>query len=178
MIMKQSILRQKSSIGGFSLLELLVYLAILSGLMVIISDTYIELSKGRGRAEARNEVNAAIRFAAERIRQDVKAASAVVSPALGIPGSTLQMTVGGTPVTYDVLLGQLRRNDNGAMATTTGANVFVDPPTFTRFENYSGTTLNNATTTAIQVMMTFHYNASSTDWTYSDSLRTTISLRY
>ena len=160
---------------GFSMLELLIYLAILSGMMVVISDTFIELLMGRGQSEARNEVNASIRFATEKIRQDIKGASAVVTPTLGTPGATLQMTVSGTPVTYSVLLGQLRRNDNGTIATTTGSNVFVDPPTFTRLENYNTTLL--ATTTAMQVAMTFHYNASSTDWAYATTLRTTISLR-
>ena len=153
----------------------IIYLAILSGLMVIISNTFVDLSKGRGRAEARNEVNAAIRFATEKIRQDAKGASAVVTPTLGTPGSTLQMTVGGTPVTYDVLLGQLRRNDNGTIATTTGTNVFVGTPTFTRLENYNTTLL--ATTTSVQVAMTFSYNSSSTDWAYSTAMRTTMTLR-
>lgn len=160
---------------GFSLFELIIYLAILAGLMVIISSTFIDLSKGRGRAEAKNEVNAAIRFATERIRQDAKAASAVVTPILGTPGSTLQMTVSGTPITYDVLSGALRRNDNGVIATTTGSNVTVSAPTFTRLENYNTTFL--ATTTSIQVAMTFSYNSLSTDWVYSAAMRTTVSLR-
>ncbi len=173
--MKQLQSKQKSLSNGFSLLELLIYIAILSGLMVIISNTFVSLSKGRGQAQAKNEVNAAIRFATERIRQDAKGASAIVAPTLGTPGSTLQMTVGGVPITYDVLLGQLRRNDNGTMATTTGTNVSVGAPTFTRLENYNTTLL--ATTTSIQVAMNFSYNASSTDWVYSAALRTTISLR-
>ncbi len=167
---------------GFSLLELIIYLAILSGLMVIISNTFIDLSKARARAEAKNEVNAAIRFATERIRQDLKNASSTVAtpitaPLLGTPSSTLivKSADGLTSITYDVLLGQLRRNDNGTMATTTGTNIFVGQPTFTRLENYNTTFL--ATTTSIQVAMTFSYNASSTDWTYSADMRTTVSLR-
>ncbi len=160
---------------GFSLLELIIYLALLSGMMLIISNIFVDLSKGRGRAEARNEVNAAIRFATERIRQDAKGASAVITPNLGTPGATLQMTVNGTPITYDVLLGQLQRNDNGVITITTGTNVFVNTPTFTRLENYNTTLL--ATTTSVQVDMTFRYNTSSTDWAYSAALRTTVSLR-
>ncbi len=165
----------KCSPRGFSLLELIIYLAILSGMMVIISNTFVALFKGRGQAEARNEVNAAIRFATERIRQDVKGAGAVVTPILGTSGATLQMTVNGTPITYDVLLGQLRRNDNGTIATTTGINVFVEQPEFTRLENYNPTLL--ATTTSVQVAMTFRYKASITDWAYSAAMRTSISLR-
>src|SRR3989344_1389425 len=160
---------------GMSLLELLLYIAILSGLMVIISDAFISLSKGRGQAEARSEVNSAIRFAIERIKQDVKNASAVSAPTLGTPSSSLSVTVSGVPVVYDVLGGALRRIENGVVATTTGSLVFVDTPTFTRLENYNS--LLDATTTSMQVAMTMRYNSLSTDWSYSDSLRTTITFR-
>lgn len=161
---------------GVSLLELLIYIALLAGIMVVVSDAFISLSKGRGRAEARNEVNAAIRFAGERIRQDLKGASAVTTPILGTPSATLSATVSGTTILYDTLTGRLRRTEGaGSPIFVTGTNVFVDVPTFTRLENYNSTLL--ATTTAVQVSMRFNYNASSTDWTYNASLRTTIDLR-
>ena len=160
---------------GISLLELLIYIAILSGLMVIVSDAFISLSKGRGQAEARSEINSAIRFAAERIKQDVKNASAISAPVLGTPANTLSMTVSGVPVVYDMLGGALRRTENSVVATTTGSFVSVDTPTFTRLENYNSVL--GATTTAIQTVMTFRYNSSSTDWIYADTLRTTATLR-
>lgn len=163
-------------VRGFSLLELLIYIAILAGLMVVISDAFISLSKGRGRAEARGEVNSAIRFAAERIKQDLKGASAVTTPILGTPSATLQATVSGVTVLYDVSGGQLRRTENaGSPVLVTGTNVTVDTPTFTRLENYNSVL--QATTTAIQASMTFRYNASSTDWTYAATLRTAVDLR-
>ena len=162
--------------SGFSLLELLIYIAILAGLMVIISDAFISLSKGRGRAEARGEVNSAIRFATERVKQDIKGASAVATPVLGTPATTLSATVSGDTVVYDVSGGRLRRTE-GALSPVdvTGSNVMVETPTFTRLENYN--TVLQATTTAIQMSMLFPYNASSTDWTYSAALRTTVDVR-
>lgn len=174
-IMNQTQNNFKSLQRGISLLELLIYIAILSGLMVIISDAFIMLSKGRGQAEARSEVNSAIRFAGELIKQDVKNASAVSTPALGTPGSTLSLTVSGATILYDMSSGVLRRSVNGTPSSVTGSAVIVDVPTFTRLENYN--TVLAATTTAIQVAMTMRYNASSTDWVYSDALRTTITFR-
>lgn len=164
---------------GFSLLEILVYVAILSGLMVVVSDSFISLSRARGQSEARNEVNAAIRFAIEKIRQDIKGAPSITTPVLGTASSTLQMNVSGMTVIYDTLNGQLRRREGNGVSTTTalvtGTNVLVNAPIFTRLENYN--TPLNATTTAVQIVMTFHYNASSTDWAYTDTLRTTVTLR-
>jgi len=158
-----------------SLLELLLYIAILSGLMVVVSDAFISLSKGRGQAEARSEVNSAIRFAAERIKQDVKNASAISTPVLGTSSSTLNLTVSGVPVVYDMLSGVLRRTENGVTASTTGSAITVATPIFTRIENYNSVL--KATTTAIQTSMTFSYNSASTDWVYSDTLRTTATMR-
>ena len=135
---------------GISLLELLIYIALLSGLMVIVSDAFIMLSRGRGQAEARSEVNSAIRFAGELIKQDT--------------------------ILYDMSGGTLRRKVNaGTPEAVTGEAVTVDVPTFTRIENYNS--IHNATTTAIQVAMTMRYNAESGDWTYEDSLRTTVTFR-
>ena len=164
---------------GISLLELLIYIALLSGLMVIVSDAFIMLSKGRGQAEARSEINSAIRFAGELIKQDVKNATAVSVPALGTPGSTLSLTVSGDTILYDMLDGVLRRKVNaGTPETVTGSYVTVDVPTFTRIENKNNIPgVINATTTAIQVAMTMRYNAEGGDWTYEDSLRTTITFR-
>lgn len=163
------------STRGMSLLELLLYIAILSGLMVIVSDAFISLSKGRGQAEARSEVNSAIRFATERIKQDIKNASAVSAPVLGTPANTLNLTVSGLPIAYDMLGGVLRRTENGVTASTTGSFVSVDTPVFTRLENYNSVL--NATTTAIQTEMTFRYNSASTDWVYADTMRITATMR-
>ncbi len=165
---------------GISLLELLIYVSILSGLMVVISDAFISLSKGRGQSEARSEVNSTIRFANDIIKQDVKNASAVLVPLLGAPSSVLSLTVEGLPVVYDTSGGVLRRTVGvaGVPEEVSGGSVAVDIPVFTRLENFNpnvGTL--GATTTTVQIVMTMRYNASSTDWVYSDTLRTTVTLR-
>ena len=161
---------------GVTLLELLIYVAILSGLMVVVSDAFISLSKGRGQSEARSEVNSAVRFASERIKQDIKNASLVSTPIFGTPSNTLSLTVAGSTILYDVSSGALRRKvDVSEPELVTGGAVTVDTPTFTRIENYNP--ILNATTTAIQVAMTFRYSSNSTDWVYENAFRTTITLR-
>ena len=170
---------QNTAQRGFSLLELLIYMAILSVLMVIISDAFISLSKGRGQSEAKNEVNSAIRFAIERIRQDLKSATStapITIPFFGTSSSTLRMiTASSSVITYGVTSGQLMRTYDTNTAPTTGSNVTVSAPIFTRIENYNS--VFNATTTSIQIDMMFSYNSSSTDWMYSDRLRTSVTLR-
>lgn len=163
-------------IGGMSLLELLIYITILSGLVTVMSSAFLSLARARGQSGSRSEVNAAMRFVGERLKQDIKNASTVTTPALGSPSNTLVATVGGVTVTYDVVAGRLRRQEGVATPVfLTGNVVRVDSSLFTRIENQN--TVLPSTTTSIQVMMAFRYNATSTDWVYSDTLRTAISLR-
>lgn len=176
-------LNQKSEYStgkeGFSLLELLIYIGVLSGLMVVIGNSFIGLSKGRGQSEARSEVNAAVRFAGEKIKQDLKNATSLTYPLLGVASSTLEMNTPGFTIRYDTLGGQLRRTEGTGLATTTtsvtGSEIFVDTPMFTRIENYN--TSLGATTTGVRISAVFHYNASSTDWMHQSTLQTTVSLR-
>lgn len=174
--MKKDVLKNKK---GFSLLELLIYIAILSILIVVVSQSFIMLTRGRGQAEARSEVNAAVRFATERIKQDLKNATAVSFPLLGAPSVTLRATTTpNTMIRYDVSSGVLQRTEGTGTATTTlsvtGDTILVSAPLFTRLENYN-TTL-QATTTAILIEMAFRYNSLSSDWSYENTLRTTVTL--
>lgn len=161
---------------GFSLLELIIYIAILSGLLVVVANSFISLSKGQGQAQARSDVNSAIRFSAERFRQDIKNSTIVMTPIIGTASTTLNLTVGGNVIVYDVLAGQLRRKEGvAAPVAVTSSSVTVTSLLFTRQENYNSVT--QATTTAIQILMTLRYNSTSPDWNYSDTLRTTVSQR-
>ena len=161
---------------GFSLFELLIYMVILSGLMIIVSSSFISLSKGRAQAQARSDVQASIRFATERLRQDIKSASAVITPSPGSASSTLSLTISGTTVTYDTATSTLRRKEGASTPVAiTGNMVAVSAPVFTVISNYN--TRLQATTTAVQILMTFTYNASSTDWGYTNTLRTSVTLR-
>lgn len=164
---------------GFSLLELLIYISILSILVVVISNTFISLSRGNGQSQARSEVNNSIRFATELLRQDLKNASAVATPSLGTPSSTISLTrsIADVPTTivYDISAGILRRKEGAASPSNiTSSNISVSAPTFTRIENTNP--VFSTTNVTIKINMTFNYNSTSPDWTYSSSLQTAVDL--
>ena len=102
-------MKDLSSSRGFSLLELLIYMAILSIMSVILSASFLSLTKGRAKSESRTEVNSNLRFAMERIVQDINAASAVSAPDPGAASSTLQLSLSGSTTTWRVITGQLQR---------------------------------------------------------------------
>lgn len=160
--------------GGFSLLELLIYLAILSVLVVVIANIFISLSKSNGQSQAKSEVNGAIRFASELLRQDVKNASVITVPSAGAgtTSSSLTLTRDGHTIVWDTSAGILRRSLDGAISNITNINVLVGTPTFTRIENANQ--VFGTTNVSIEVNMSFSYNSASPDWAYTDSLQTTI----
>lgn len=164
--------------GGFTLLELLIYITILSILVVTVSSTFISLSKGRGQSQAKSEVNNSIRFATELLRQDLKNASAVSTPSLsGSANATASLTLtrNAVVIVYDVVDGVLRRKEGTATpVNVTDSNILVSAPTFTRIENTN--TDFDTTNVSIKIYMTFDYDSVSSDWIYSTSLQTAISL--
>lgn len=176
-IASSAIRRRGGNRGGFSLLELLIYIAILSILMVVISNILISFLKANGQSQSKNEVNSSIRFVGELLRQDIRNASSVSEPAspAGTSSSTLILTRNGVTITYDTSGGILRRQENGnPTVDVTNSKVLVGTPIFTRIENANS--VFNTTSVAIAINMTFSYNSASPDLAYSDSLQTTVSL--
>ena len=156
--------------SGFSLLEILIYVSILSIIVVIVSSTFISLSRGRGQSAARSEVNNAIRFSTELLRQDIKNASVITVPTTGSTSSTLTLTRGGVVIVYDVSGGVLRRQEGvNTPINLTNSSVSVSAPLFTRIENTN--TLFGDTDVSLKINMTFSYNSNNPDWIYSTSLQ-------
>ncbi len=158
---------------GFSLVELLIYIAILSGILIVASNMFISLSKGQAQSQAKSDVDSSIRFVTELIRQDIKNASSVSTPSSGSSSSTLVLVRGGVTITYDLLSGVLRRKEGaGSALNITSNNILVGTPSFTRLEN-TNVVFGN-TNISILVNIPFSYNSNSSDWSYSRILRTSV----
>lgn len=160
-------------------MELLIYVAILSIFMVVISDAFLSLSRGKGQSEARSTVNSTIRFATEKISQDLRQASGVTEPILGTPSSNLIITVSGSTVTYCISSAKLRRQVNGvcddSSETVTSDKVAVTGITFTRLENTNVTL--SETATSVTVNISARYDSTNPDLQYSTNKNITVSLR-
>jgi len=177
MLEKDKLLHNKK---GFGLLELLIYLAILAIISLIVVNIFLSLNRARGQSVSQNEVNSNLRFASERIAQDIRSATAVTTPsATSTPTSTLDMTISGATVSYCIAGEQLRRQIGGTCDASsekiTGDAVTVSTSTtFTRYENTN--TVLGKTIISIEFFLYMSYNSNSPDWQYSGSKRTTVSL--
>lgn len=165
---------------GFSLFELLVYIAILSIVSLTIAGIFIYITKGRGQSESRSEVSSNLRFAVEKITQDLRYASSVLTPASASATSTILIfNSGGSTFSYCVAEGFLRRQAGGSCdqnsETITSDSVTMSNLLFTRLENTNNVL--GKTMVSIKISLTASYNSTSPEWEHTETKITTISLR-
>lgn len=166
----------KNNQQGFSLLELLIYIAILSGFLLVITNLFFTVSTSSAREEARAEVRQNLRFASHRIANEVRSAREIVSATLpdGGAGNVLDVKiVDGTITRFNVSNGVLQRTQNFGLPgetaesiTTDNVAVSISPEIFNRI----GST--------IQINLKIDYNDNGReDYKFFESVKTTVSLR-
>jgi len=158
---------------GFSLMELIIYMAIFSGFMIVIADLFFAITANSAREEARAEVQQNLRFAIRQIADEIYSASDIIQPTSGNPGNTLDLTVNGPVTRFNVSSGTLQKIRELSTENITGDKVTVSAasPIFTRIENIGA----KAT---IQINLQISYNDNGRpDYKFSQTVRTAISLR-
>lgn len=170
----------RNSNFGFSLLELLVYISILLIATTLLVGVFMSISRSRGQSEARSEVNSNLRFAFDKISQDIKTATQISIPAAaGDTSTSISLTSGGNTVTYCIASNQLRRQVGGACndasEAVTSDKVIVESILFSRIENSNAAL--SKTIINIKASMQIKYNSSSPDWQFTSSKTTSISVK-
>jgi len=90
---------------GVSLIELLLYFALLSIILIIATDLMIRSGEFSMEASAQNVIQEDARFITSRLAYDIHQVSAITNPAnLGQTTATLTLTVGAETHTY-ILVG-------------------------------------------------------------------------
>lgn len=149
---------------GFSLMELLIYTAVLAIMATVIVSVFLGITRGKGQFTAQSEINSSLRFVIEKINQDIRSASAVSTPASpgGTVSSNLSMTTPEGEVAYCVSSNILRRQvgvnpcDDSSAVVTSG-KINVTALTFTRFENINTVFDPDVIAVSIQVSVTMSY---------------------
>ncbi len=90
--------------SGFTLIELIMYVGLLSILLAVMSQVFLATLSVRTESEGNASVSQDSRFIMSRIGYDVRRASEIQSPALGGTAGELVLTVpeNGTDRTYRV----------------------------------------------------------------------------
>ncbi len=83
--------------SGFTLVELLVYMSIVSIALLVFTNFYLDVARHSAGSRAMSEAQQTARFVLTRVSEDVRSSSTL--PTFD-PVSGLQLTVGGSPRCY------------------------------------------------------------------------------
>jgi len=138
---------------GATLLELLIYVAVLSLVFLVIGETFTTLVFTQKKIEARKTVDRNLEFSVKKIQQSIESASAVSG---SYPADTLSLTVDGQSVSYYISSGVLKKQTGVEVTDLTSSNVSVAAGSdylFYKIENPSA----NATI-QVKIKMTYISN--------------------
>lgn len=121
--------------AGFSLVEFLIYFAILASVAVLLVNLLITTTRDRGAVQARSEVQQNVRYSIIRMTQAIHAATSIN----GTPGATLSLAMSDAsknPTVFDVSSNILRITEGTSSAQSlTSDAVKVNSLSFTKISN-------------------------------------------
>jgi prepilin-type N-terminal cleavage/methylation domain-containing protein len=85
---------------GFTIVELLISLAIMSVLITILAQLFASILSLRQKSETVSAIAQDSRYILLRLSYDLARSDSIVSPAAGASGSTLSLMIGGTSYIY------------------------------------------------------------------------------
>lgn len=95
--------------AGFTLVESLLYFALVAMLLVTVSTLFVTLLQEKVTSSSLSRVERDSQFIQARMAYDIRRASAIVTPAnSGDTSSILKLTIGGQEVTYQLVNNQLQ----------------------------------------------------------------------
>ncbi|MDP2684256.1 MAG: prepilin-type N-terminal cleavage/methylation domain-containing protein [bacterium] len=160
--------------AGFTLIETLIYIAIISIIMTAFVSFAISISNTRNKTYVVQEVQANARFALDTMSRKIREAEAVTSPTTGASANSLLLDMQGVSpdITFDVNNGILRMTEGINLPISLTANeVDIDSISFTNFGG-SGKREN----IKIEMNVSFRDNGSKA-FTYADTYQTSVSIR-
>ncbi len=106
--------------SGFSLLELLIYMAILSGFLMVIVNLFFSILGSAAREEARKEVQQNLQFAIQQISDDIRHQDNITS--INANGDILDLSSGADPnkitLRFDASINILKKIQGDAGASS------------------------------------------------------------
>lgn len=87
---------------GFTFIEILIYMGLMTVLFTVLGTIFLQILDMQQESESTSFMEANGRYVLSRLAYDIRRASAVTAPALGVTSPSLALVVGGTTYTYAV----------------------------------------------------------------------------
>ncbi|MBI2442794.1 MAG: hypothetical protein HYV40_02710 [Candidatus Levybacteria bacterium] len=124
---------------GFSVVELLLYMGLLSIFLTILTQLFIASLQVQLASESISSVEQDGRYILSRFQYDILRSGDVQSPSgFGQEGTSLTLLVEGNPVVYSLSGSELMLDAGGSAEKISGANVLVSDLKFTKYGNNPG----------------------------------------
>jgi len=153
---------------GSSLLELLIYLAVLAIISGVVSGIFMSINKGKGASDSRTEVSSNLRFVFDKIAQDIRSATS--------SANILTLIVGGNTISYSTTSdNRLQRTAGSGPEIITSSLTEITGLMFKRLETTN--TILNQTYTSVEIMATSSFRSLNPEQQYIESRKTTVGIR-
>lgn len=130
----------KFSNRGFTLIELILYMAIVTIVMGALIPFAWNVIGGSVKSSAEQEVSSQARFVSEKIKYEIRNASSINEPLPGTSGSVLNLNSSPSTV-ISLNSDKVQISDDGGAATNLNSNdTSVSGLTFTSYESADGKT--------------------------------------
>lgn len=130
--------RRKNTTAGFTLIELVMYMGLMSILLTVVVTLFSSIVNLRLETEATSSVEEDSKYIFSRLSYDIVRADTVVTPAsAGSSSANLEITIDGTTHTYALHDGNLRVSNTDTILLN-GFNSLVSDVSFERLENNHG----------------------------------------
>lgn len=161
---------------GFTLIEVLLYVATTSILLVSVSLTHYVTLRSRMKNEVVMEVDAVGRLALERVASTIRNANSITSPALGETQSSLTLAMpesAKNPTVFSLVNGVLQvQEGTQAAVTLTPARTTVGALTFANLGRPGTEGI-----VRIQFSVSYNANSSRNEYQYSKSFTASAAIR-
>ena len=129
----------KQNKKGFTMVELLLYMSLLTILLIVLTTLFVQILDVRLESEADSSTSSEGQFIMSRLAYDIGRANAVLIPTvLGDQTNSLQLTISGINYNYVINSNNLTLTDAIGTEKLNTTDTRISNLTFTRLGNTSG----------------------------------------
>jgi Tfp pilus assembly protein PilW len=154
--MKNFILKIENSQVGMTLIELLIYMGLLSIFLVVLTSVFTSIVNVQLESKSVSSVEEDGRYILNRLTYDIRRASSITTPAsIGGSGSTLALVINGSTYTLSQNGNNLQLVSSAGTDNLNSVDTKISNLSFQRIGNVSGKNtivINFTITSAIQKM--------------------------
>jgi len=124
---------------GFTLIELILYMALMSIFLIVLSELFISILEVRKESEAVSSVEQDGRFILTRLNYDLNRATSVTTPAsLGETSTNLVIVIGGDTFTYALTGSNFQLTNTNGTDNINSSGSQISDISFKRIGNSGG----------------------------------------